>query len=614
MSLTMESGVTHTMEENEIRSSTTSRVRPFLLVVSGAALFLLAFGIVAWRIDRAPDIFTDEILYTRLGYRLINEGALVWDSGQPIVVHPPLYFLAEGLYLWLTGGTDLPLYTAGDIFSAVYQARYLNAVLAGITALVLFWLGVRLKDYRLGLLLAVLFVLDPFGVRINRRAMLETLAGLLALSGMALLLVDRGQGRKSTLYGIAAGLLMGAGILTKELVFLAPLSALLFGIFEAWHERSKLRQFSPRWSTPVLSGLIAFASYTSFPLWVWGSGNWERFARVKFLSLQRLLGLVHTSGWNRPGLSLFDFVLQRLVDYGSSYFLLALGGVAVLVLLLAGSGVRARRLLTVWGLLMYPFYGFVALFGSGNDQFFYFLLVPAIVLVGYVLLNLAEFDLAWLALRLRKQYSSVHKALKGLEVVAARISMVGVIFILALLLPYNLWRWGISYGVGVDNAYTQLAAYISENIPAGQAVNASGDPIKFRYFLPRHPIGEAGTPEEAMQQGLRYFVLAPKDVQARYGFVTPELAQWLAQNGTVIFSSSGNSYGELLLYHLPSAPGASSTLAAPYELRFLPAETAFVDGFLALLALWLVFWGAVALWLAFGRSGRQGGIPGLGAS
>jgi hypothetical protein len=52
-------------------------------------IVFVAFGAVAWRVDQAPDIFTDEILHTRLGVRVAAEGSLVWDNGKPFFVHPP---------------------------------------------------------------------------------------------------------------------------------------------------------------------------------------------------------------------------------------------------------------------------------------------------------------------------------------------------------------------------------------------------------------------------------------------------------------------------------------------------------------------------------------------
>lgn len=533
-----------------------TRFTPFV----GALLVLvLAFLAVIWRIDRAPDIFTDEILYTRAGIRVANEGALVWDDSDPLFVHPPLYFLTEAAYLKLTTDTSSVMHVPGDIFNWVYFARLMNALFAAWTAALLYWLGHRLRGPALGALLAALFILDPFGLRINRRAMLETMAGLLTLGGMAILFLRPEHVRPGR--AVAAGLLLGAAMLTKELAFTGLLAIFAFWFWQRVREPAQAAANRALLLTP----LIAILTYMLFPLWAYTTGDWYRFSQVKLLSLSRLLGLVQITGWNRPGVSLWSFLGNRLVDYGSSYFLLGLGGLATLWLLLRRRDEPAGRLLGIWGLILYPFYAFVALFGSGNDQFFYFLLVPAMLLVGYAIFTLPRRG----------------KLLTG-----------GLL--LAVLLPFNALLWWQSYGVGEDDAYHQLATYVEANVPASEAINATGDEIKFEYFFPNRPISDAEDPDEAVETGTSYFALAPKDVWARFQ-TTPELASWIEANGERVFAASGDSYGDLYLYRVENPGTAPATL--PAERTFPPADTAFVGTLVAGLMLWLGLVTGLAVWL-----------------
>lgn len=551
-------------------------------------LFLLAFGAVAWNLDRAPDVFTDEILYTRAGTRLAAEGALVWDSGRPLVVHPPLYFLLEAAYLQLSGDPAAQLYAVGDIFAAVAHARYLNAIFAGLTAALLYWLGQRLHSRKLGLLLALLFILDPFGLRTNRRAMLETLAGLLSLAGMATLItslpppIDLSALLPGRVLDIAeelpprralvGGVLLGAALLTKDLAFTAPLAVALFGLWQWWRRRREsgaVRQVLPYFQTAIIAALTALL----VPLWAILAGHWERYADVKLLSLQRLLGLVQLSGWNRPGVSLTDLLLQRLADYGSSYILLGMGGLALLFLLLVARQDSRARLLAIWGLVLYPFYGFVALFGSGNDQFFYYLLLPAIVLLGYALTFLPQ----------AARQSGLGQHLP--PAVRTRLFPLAALALLLIFLPYNASQWTLSYHLGRDDGYRQLSRYVADTVPPDEPINASGDALKFEYFLPERAVVDAATPQEAQAQQVHYFVLAPKDVEAQYGRITPQLAAWIMANGQRLYAFNGDSYGLITFYYVPYTPPPEAQ-APVASRRVSPAEGAQIDSFLWLMAGW----------------------------
>jgi len=285
-------------------------------------------------------------------------------------------------------------------------------------------------------------------------------------------------------------------------------------------------------------------SYTILAHWITGSETPSGFLGVKLFALQRLMGVVKT-GWNRPGVSLAAFLIPRLIDYGSSYLLLALGGVATIWLLLFHRHDRVGRLLGVWGLIIYPFYAFVAAIGAGHDQFFYYLLVPAILLVGYMLAVLLEDATLYLSRRrlIRWRIPTASYWIRLGRNMA-------LLCLLCFVLAFDLVHWWLSYGIGQDNGYYQLAAFVQTNLKPGELLNASGDALKFQYFLPDQRIASAGTPAEAVREGVHYFVLAPKDVQDRYGNVTPELAAWVTTHGQRLFSAYGDSYGEISLYRV----------------------------------------------------------------
>jgi hypothetical protein len=327
---------------------------------------------------------------------------------------------------------------------------------------------------------------------------------------------------------------------------------------------------------------VAVAALASllFPLWVLLVGNGSRFVDVKWLALQRLAGLARLTGWNRPGVSLVELVVQRLGDYGTTYFMLALGGVATMLLYRYGRRSPAGRFLATWGLVLYPFYAFLAVAGGGADQYYYYLLLPALLLVAY-------------GVEVLPQVLEPHLAQSPIMLPASRIRGLSIGLLLLLFLPYNAARWVLTYDVGRDNGYYQLKEHAEALVPAGETLNASGDRLKFNYFFPQRPIAHAATPAEAQEAHIRYFVLAPRDIEARYGRGTPELAAGIVARGERLFSFEGESFGTIYLYRVDYemegvAQGDIETLtiAAP---RGAP-----LGAFLMLLVLWGLGLGAVS--------------------
>jgi 4-amino-4-deoxy-L-arabinose transferase-like glycosyltransferase len=589
-------------------------VRALWLVLAMVIVFFVAFGAGVYRIDRAPDILTDEIVYTRAGIRLAGQGDLVWDTGARIYVHPPLYFAVEAFFWRFTSHPLPPMYAAGDIFSSVYHARLVNVTLGALTAVVLLLFVWRLGGPWLGFLLAILFALDPFALRINRRAMLETMSGLLAMTGMAVFLLGgiisrrnaASTGRRASLgWSIVAGLLLGMAMLAKEIVFTAIVAVVLFGLWEAWRGRRSTPE--ARWRAAWRGGRPAFVTavvatltYGIYPIWALLTSNVSAvirmlasgrlqpgFLQVKYLSLERLLGLIQITGWNRPGVSLGQFLFARLTAYGSSYVLIGLGGLATLWLLWRHRQDPAARLLGVWGVVLYPFYGFVALFGTGNDQFFYLLLVPAIVIIGYAVYT-------FLAAERSRPARLVGLAVLGLLVVA--------------IVPYDLYQWYVTDGIGNDNVYYRLVQYVDQTLPQDVPVNATGDISKFWYFFPGRSIGYAGTPEEARAIGVHYFFLAPKDAQDHYGRMTPEFGAWIEAHGVLLDTGYGNSYGQISLYRIDQVTGSinqPSDIAAARlsQQNFRPPLGNPAAPFLIGLGAWIVVMVALAALLDSGIIG-----------
>ncbi|MEE8392270.1 MAG: glycosyltransferase family 39 protein [Anaerolineae bacterium] len=124
----------------------------------------------------------------------LDEAFSVWMGWQPvgemldwlvrIDQHPPLYYLL--LHLWMVLGDDAA------------TVRTLSALLGTLTIPVIYLLGRRLADDRVGLLAALILSVSPFHVRFAQEARMYTLLTLnasLALYALLRLLTDPHAGK-----------------------------------------------------------------------------------------------------------------------------------------------------------------------------------------------------------------------------------------------------------------------------------------------------------------------------------------------------------------------------------------------------------------------------------
>jgi hypothetical protein len=172
--------------------------------------------------------------------------------------------------------------------------------------------------------------------------------------------------------------------------------------------------------------------------------------------------------------------------------------------------------------------------------------------------------------------------------------------LLLLVLPYGAIQWWTKYGTGDDNGYAQFTRFVQANLPPQAPLNASGDPIKFHYFFPSRPILDAATPAEAIQAGVHYFALTPKDIRYRYGETSPELARWIEQQGKLLKAFNGDSYGDIYLYSIDfqDKPGSVVSAQQPEDRHwrsYQPARAGFVGPLIISLFVWCLLSGILVL-------------------
>jgi hypothetical protein len=545
---------------SEVATRSVARSVGATLLTTGI-IGLITLLVHGMRLAAAPDIYGDEGLYALVAVNLANGRGLLDDSGT-FFWHPPLYPVLEAIYLRLTGLAN------ADAVAVVLATRWINVAFSVATACLLFLFGRRLAGTRGGLLIVALFIGDLFVQRINRRSMLETSAMFLMLTALAIYSARPDQ-LPSRRRAIATGLVLGLAVLTKEIALIAlgaiVLQALIF-------ERRLLR------SVGVI-GLVTAAVYAVYPVWAFAIGQGQRFLEFKlsaFTRISRFLGFAAPAPALPPGtvLPANPSILQRLGDavqaYGPTYALLVLGALFTMVLLLRYRHRVDAQLLATWSGLSYLVIalGQPAAFG---DQFFYYVLIPAIVVIGYILAT-------WVAPTRRQNEQDVARpgrSTQSADAVAAtppvrlagadgpppvpvaassarrggpkRIALVLVAGALAALFIYDAGAWATRYVVGRDDSYAVVTAYIRAHIPTGTTIVAGADVSNF-LLRPDYDIQFYRDRRSVETTSVRYFLLSSKEAALGYNQVTRDWYAWVLQHSRPLIERQGETFWTLGLY------------------------------------------------------------------
>jgi 4-amino-4-deoxy-L-arabinose transferase-like glycosyltransferase len=504
-------------------------VRTWNSLLIGVLIMLIVSSLVALRLERAPDLFADEGLYVSVSNNLAQGRGLVENDGRPFMWHPPLYLLVGAGYLQLFALTD-----AGPI-TQILAMRQISALAAAGTVGLVFALGWQLRGMAGALGGSLLFALDPYIQRINRRSMLEPLGCALAVLGVWLFLSAMRR-RRWLGFAVGAGVIFGLAGLTKEFLLLGPIAALAFtGLFR----RDQIVRAG------VTSG-VAAATYGLYPLWLYANGLWPAYVAMKgdqFYRLGSRLGggsALPPAPGVAPGaeapVSLWENLALTAPPYFWSYVLLVVGG---LLIALIGYGatpwVRWRPhppliMLATWAALNYLIVFVSLLFGSGSDQFLYYVIVPATILSGWGLAVLA----AWIrsrASKLRQQALAT-----------------AAFVLLTFAMTWNISVYVRVFAVARDDSYVQLVSYIQQHIPPGTTLISGSDVAA--YILPEYDVRFDRKPAEIEDRNTRYVILSTKDRWGGYNQVSREFYDWVSLNGEPRFVREGPTFWELTLFEL----------------------------------------------------------------
>ncbi|MEU6880410.1 phospholipid carrier-dependent glycosyltransferase [Streptomyces sp. NPDC046712] len=513
------------------------RTMPLWAVALAAGLLTGLVRLVGY--GQAADVFGDEVYYWRIGHS-VEEGGFPRHRGGLFFLHPPGYF-------YLVGGWEQLFGSRADVIAGIYQVRLLNALLAGISAALLVVLMTRVtRSTWAAVAVGLLFALDPYILRLNGRVLIETSMMLWVLLGYLVLLPLAEKETRARARGRAAagGLLFGLAILTKDVAALITVLPLLAAVFFVWPKRRSL---------PLLTAGFACVPYAIYVGIVAAAGHFDTMWDVKTHGVRRLLGQVQETGFNAGGTPpLYDRLFAQVPNYGSTYVLLILAPLAAIPLLRHGG--KVERLLGLWYASAAVALVYAVLKGTLEEQELYLLIVPTMVVLAMTAVRL------W---RRGKQEEREGQGEQGTQrehrkrrtvprrrrVLDPRLATV---FVLALTLAWS----GIAYGSArsqPDDGYARLRQYMKEHVPAGTPITSLSGSLTL-VLQDRYNMGHWSTPEERAKKQVVYVVVPWRLVEQNYSAFTPQEARHLTDQGAVIFSFHGRTYGEVALYRLPVPP------------------------------------------------------------
>lgn len=512
--------------EPQPRRSLLTRIAaiPPPVLISALALFALALFVNGFRHMLTPDIHIDEMIYASVGQDVASgKGLTVQD--MPFFWQPPLFFLIEAPLIKLTG-----LGQAG-VMDVALQMRLLNAGLGAATALGMFWLGWRLRGMWTGWAMGLLYISDPFVIRVTRRLYLEPFAAMWVL--FALWFCWSSRERWTWKRRAVAGVLFGCALLSKELTFFA------LGVPVLLWLRKEMS-----WKEPF--GILSFAglTYAVYPIWSYAVGWGGQFMSLKQFQYERLVGVFQYTGWNRPGVSFTGALLVNAADYWTSYLCILLAVPAMVILWRRKD--RQSRFLSSWMLVTFVFFAGLVKFGTLNDQFFYYLMIPVLACVAYVY----SFNLPDLYRRARAAW----RRGDAVSLVSnINLGLVALVIALLVIRP-NIQVWTQRFAIENDDAFIRISGMIPNMVPRGATISLPGagvDILRFVFPNNDYNLTKESRPTVLASQGIHWYVLSDKDIWLMNN-LSRQLYDDVRKNGREMWGVSEHTFWHIGIWYVPN--------------------------------------------------------------
>lgn len=507
------------------RSTSLLASRVGSTVLPAAVLVLAAFGFRAIGLTTSFELWVDEMLYAELGAS-VARGELPNLPDGPFFLHPPGFFVIEAAAIHVFGIT-------GDSMALVFQLRWVNAFCGALSVGLIFLILRRPVGAPAALVAGLLAVFEPFVLRNNSRVFLETSAVLAVLIGF-MIVVDHlaapaeGRGR---LRLVAAGLAMGYGVFSKDVLVVCTVAPVVLAVL--WRRTLSLREGS----LLVGAAVVPYGAYLTVLASAGELGGWFT---AKSQGVQRMLGLVQTTGFNAPDSpSLVDRVVAQLGSFGTSYVLLLVCPVAGAV---AALSARAdRRFLGLVAVMTGLFGVYSAAFGTFEEQYGYPVMIAGILAAAVGVVELAE--------RFPRARRTAAVTCLVFTAVAAAL--------------------GVRAEATADDGFLRVREWTQAHLPAQARVGvtnstgelAFGDDPRFGVW-PSLP--------DLAENGASYVLTQSLPTSLGYGYALPDLLPWLAAHATPMIAVTGPTNGVTTLWYIDQdalEAGAAARVGFPANER-----------------------------------------------
>ena len=508
-----------------------SKARTLLSSRAGAVLLptlllvVAAFGFRSIGLTTSFELWVDEMLYAELGASMAR-GEMPNLPDGPFFLHPPGFFIVEAVAIHLFG-------ISGDRMDLVYQLRWVSAFCGALSVGLIFVILRRPIGAPAAFVAGLLAVFEPFILRNNSRVFIETTGMLAVLVGLALVVdhLCRDADQRSRLRLVVAGLALGYGLLTKDVLFVCTVVPVALAVL--WRRTLPLRDGVVLMGTTV----VPYVIYLIVLAFSGGLGGWFE---AKSQGLLRMLGFVQATGFNAPNSpSLIGRILDQLGSFGTSYVLLLVCPLAGVVAALSAS--PARRFLGLVALMMGLFGVYSAAFGTFEEQYGYPVMIAGILAAAISAVELSE------------RFPHARRP----------ITAVCLLFVVAAAVL------GIRAEATTDDGFLQVRDWMRTNLPVDAKVGVTNSTGAWAFDQDPHFGVWASLPDLA-DNGASYVLTQSLPTSLGYGYAKPELLPWLAANAKPMIAVNGPTNGTTTLWFIDKdalQAGAEARVAYPANER-----------------------------------------------